>query len=403
MNMTRPAWIITFVLLLLAPAIPPMAVEKTPTLSPKTYRVLQDAEKLLDRGKSGEAIQRLEQLIRETAEDPYAQAVACQALAHAHIDLGDYPAAIPPLERSLDLQALPHEAQRRSRYNLAQLYLANERFSAAVEQLKIWFEETEKPGADAYVLLGSAYLQLNQFKNAISPLRRAIAISEKPNETWYQSLLGAYNELQDYPACVELLQRMLKLFPDRPDYWRQLSAIELMRKNNRQALAAMELGYLNGQLTGERDLLNLAQLYSLLDIPYKAAQLLEKEINQGRIEDTAKHWEQTADAWYRAKEMDASIAAYAKAVARGGDSGLRLRLAQLYLEERQWSKARKRLLEVIESKETKWRDRGWLLLGIACFEENALEQARSAFSEALKFAKTRQQAAQWLTYLDQQT
>ncbi|MEN8180014.1 MAG: tetratricopeptide repeat protein [Pseudomonadota bacterium] len=396
------AWMLLSAMLLLNPTLSLKAADKTPTLSQKTYRTLQSIEEMLDAGQSDQALRRLEELIKETAKRPYAQAIALQSLAHTHIDLGDYKRAIPYLKRSLELQALPDDVQQRSRYNLAQLYMATEKFSAAVELLNHWFANTSEPTAEAYVMLGSAYLQLQQYKKAITPLRQAIKLSNQPNENWYQSLLGAYHELKNYKQCVKLLHSMLKLFPDRASYWRQLSGMELMRKNNKQALAVMELAYLHGHLSTERDLLNLAQLYSLLNAPYKAAQLRENEIQKGRIKATVKSWEQTANAWYQAKEMDNSITAFEKAVARGGGVELRLRLAQLYLETRRWSDAQDRLREILKEKDSKWRDRSWLLLGIACYEGKAMEQARSAFSEALKFKKTQKEAEQWLAFLNKQ-
>ncbi|MDJ0806017.1 MAG: tetratricopeptide repeat protein [Gammaproteobacteria bacterium] len=386
----------------LAPVCWLEAADKTPTLSQRTYQELQSIEGLLDAGKSSQALRRLEKLLDKTAKRPYEQAVTLQSLAHAYIDQGNYQKAIPNLERSLQLKALPDDVQQRSRYNLAQLYLATERFSKAIELLKLWFQDNAAPSPEAYLMLGSAYLQLKQYANAVTPLQKAIRLSQQPKEGWYQSLLGAHYELKDYQQCVNLLHRMLKIFPDNPAYWRQLSGMEMLRKNNRQALAVMELAYLRGHLTQERDLLNLAQLYSLLDTPYKAARLLEKEIERGRLKAKAKTWEQAANAWYQAKELDASIAAYEKAVSKGAGSEVSLRLAQLYLESQRWADAREQLQKIVKAQDTQAKDRSWLLLGIACYEDKAEDQARTAFQQAMKFQKTRNEAEQWLAFLDKQ-
>ncbi len=67
----------------------------------------------------------------------------------------------------------------------------------------------------------------------------------------------------------------------------------------------LELAYLNGLLSSEADLLNLAQLYAERDAPYKAAQLLEKELQKGRLKANRKTWEQTANAWQLARETGA--------------------------------------------------------------------------------------------------
>lgn len=399
----RPELLLIILLILVDCCFTLQAAEQQ-TLSRKTYKVLETTQQWLDAGKSDQAVKRLEQLVTETAKWPYEQAIALQSLAHAHIERNDYPAAILYLKRSLDLQALPEDAQQRGRYNLAQLHMATESFAAAVELLTQWFQHAESPKADAYVMLGSAHLQQEQYKEAIPPLHKAIELNEEPNESWYQSLLGAYHELEDYSQCVKLLHKMLKLFPDRHDYWRQLASIELMQQHYSAALAVMELAYLNGHLESERDLLNLAQLYVQRNAPYKAAQLLEKELKSSRIKSNSKTWEQTANAWQQAREMDKTIAALEQAALLRVDPDLSLRLAQLYLESNRWDAAEKTLREFLSKKQpsVEKTNRAWLLLGIACYEGSSPERAISAFSEARKFEKTRNEAEQWLSFLQRQ-
>jgi tetratricopeptide (TPR) repeat protein len=277
--------------------------------------------------------------------------------------------------------------------------MAMERYAAAIEQLDRWFEQAKAPKAEAYVLLGSAHLQLQQYRQAIKPLRQAIALSDKPKEGWYQSLLGAYYEAKQYKAAANLLRRMLRLFPENPGYWRQLAGIELLRQRQAEALAVMELAYLNGQLSSQQDLLNLAQLYAQRDAPYKAGQLLEHELQRGRIKANRKTWEQTANAWQLAREMTRSVNALEQALSYESNPALSLRLARLYLETGRWAAAEKTLRRFLKRAKGKQTDQAWLLLGIACHEADAPEQAKQAFSEALKFSNTREQAEQWLSFL----
>ena len=374
--------------------------DESPTVSQQTYRVLQEAQELLDKGQSSKAVQSLEALVKQTGNSPYEQAVALQSLANVHIERNNYASAIPPLKRSVELSALPTQAQQQARYNLAQLYMATDRFAPGIEQLKLWFKQAKSPRAEAYLLLGSAHLQLKQYRQAIEPLRQAIKLSKKPNEGWYQSLLGAYYEAKQYGDAVKLLHRMIRLFPDSTDYWRQLSGIEMLRKRYAEALAVMELAYLNGQVNSEQDLLNLAQLYAERDAPYKAAQLLEKELDRGRIKSNRKAWEQTANAWQLARELEPTVHALEKALSYERNPDLTLRLARLYLEVNRFDAAEKTLRRFLKDSKGKQTDQAWLLLGIACHEGKSIEQAKQAFSQALKSAKTRNQAQQWLSYLE---
>jgi tetratricopeptide (TPR) repeat protein len=400
MTSPRPWGLTPIILALLLGFVTITRADEPPTVSQRTYQILQEAQQLLDRGQSAKAVQRLETLAEKTAQSPYEQAVALQSLAHAHIERDDYAAAISPLRRSVELEVLPAEAQQQARYNLAQLYMATERFTPAIEQLKRWFKQAKAPPAAAYMLLGSAHLQLKQYRQAIEPLRQAIALSNKPNEGWYQSLLGAYYESKQYKQAVKLLHRMLRLFPDGTEYWRQLAGIELLRQRYTEALAVMELAYLNGRLSGQQDLLNLAQLYAQRNAPYKAAQLLEDELQKGRLKASRKTWEQTANAWQQARELEPTIMALEQALRFERDPQLTLRLARLYLEVGRWQAAEQTLRLFLKHAQGEQTDQAWLLLGIACQEGNSLQQAREAFSEALKSAKTREQAELWLNFLE---
>ena len=376
-------------------------IAATPVLSRHAYQTIQSAQALLSAGKTIQAIKALKKLVDTTAARPYEQAVALQSLAHAEMSRDRPAAALELLERSLALAALPDDAQQRTRYNLAQLYMVTERFAPAVEQLQQWFAKEAQPTAEAHALFGSAHLQLKHYRSAVEPLRQAIALSKQPRESWYQSLLGAHSELKQYDQCAKLLRTMLKLFPTHGAYWRQLAGIELLRQRYRDALAVMELAYLRGHLESERDLLNLAQLYAQRNAPYKAAQLIEKEIAAGRIRSKRENWEQAANAWYQARETERSIAALKNAINHvGAKASLELRLAQLYFESEQWRPAENALLSVIKGKLTDAEaGRAWLLLGIVRHNREAFENAKAAFFEAAKLSATKEDAANWLAYL----
>lgn len=380
----------------------PLQAEDEPTLSKQTYQVLKSTQQWIETGETRRAVNRLKALVKETAGRPYDQAVVLQSLAHARLAGEAYAAAIPDLRRSLELDVLPQAAEQNIRLNLAQLYLATEAFPSAIELATLWLQYAETPRAKVYVLLGSAHYQLKQFKEAISPLRKAIVLSESPKESWYQSLLSAYNEVEDYSNAVSLLHTMLKRFPERSAYWRQLAGIEMLRERYPEALAVMELAYLRGHLETERDLRNLAQLYIHGEAPYQAAQVIEQGISDGLIQADRKHLELAANAWYQAREHQRAIGALERALAADPDPELGLRLAQLYISTQQWANAEQSLRQLIDQKSLpdKRMAKAWLLLGIARYERDSLEEAKNAFLAASQEISIRPEAEQWLAFLE---
>lgn len=378
--------------------------EQKQQLSQQTYESIMAAQKALDTGNTKKAITDLQRLAEELAEKPYEQAVVLQSLAHAHIARDNYAAAIPPLKHCIDLAALPEEPQQRARYNLATLYMATEKFGKAIDLLGTWFTQAREPKPEAYVMLATAHLQRKQYREAIKPLRTAIDMTTAPKESWYQSLLGAHSELKEYNRCAELLHLMLKLFPERTSYWRQLVGIQLTREKYQDALAVMELALLRGQLETEQEYLNLAQLYMHLNAPFKAAKLIEVQMKKGLLKASSKNWEYAANAWLLAREIEKAINALEQAIKGTGNSDLTLRLAQLYIEHEQWTKAADQLRRLLKDKKLQGNKAGraWLLLGIAEIKSQESQRAFTAFTQAAKHPKTREPATQWLSYLNNQ-
>jgi len=372
-------------------------------LSQQTYRVLKAAQEVQGTGEAGKAIRDLNNLVLKLEQKPYEQAIVLQTISHMHIANEDYATAIPPLRRSIKFKALPAEPQRQAEYNLIRLYMATEGFAKAIDQLKLWLAQEEKPQVEAYVMLATAHLQLGQYQEAIEPLRLAIGMSKEPKESWYQSLLGAYSELKRYPQCVGLLQSMLRLFPDNQIYWRQLAGIQLLQKQYPDALATMELAHLRGHIGTEQEFLNLAQLYLYLNAPYKAARLIESEVGSGGLGKTEKNWEHADNAWLLARETKKSVLSLEKARAVSHNPGLGLRLAQLYIETGRWAEAGNTLNTIISDGRLNSTDTGqaWMLLGIVLHENRALDESRVAFEQATKYHKTASNARQWLAFLDQ--
>lgn len=391
-------WFLTLLLLLTGS----LQAATKPVLSKQSFRILQQTQEWLDGGETARAVERLGQLVRETAEKPYEQAIVLQNLGYAQIVGEDYPKAIVSFRRSLGLNRLPEHVQQELRYNLAQLLMAGSDFSAAIDVLQQWLKQSEAPTAEAYVMLGSAYLQTRQFKPGIAAFEQAIALSSAPRESWYQNLLAAYSEVKDTPSCIRLLNTMIRKFPARATYWQQLAAMELSRQHYAEAVAVMELAYKRGYLKSERELLNLANLYAYLKAPFKSARLLEDGISSGRITPSKKNLEQGANAWYQAREYQRAIALLERAVTDDRDPPLALRLSQLYMADRQWAGAERnlRLLLAGESSDKKQSGKAWMLLGITLYEQKKMAEAEKAFLAAGRYpGKQAEEARQWLGFL----
>lgn len=370
------------------------------SLRPLTYQQLTDIHEHIDQQAYDAALSALERLLEDVGEHSYEKVVVLQTLGYVQIGREAYPAAIQAFEQSLALEQLPEEAQQRMRYDLAQLCLNTGKTVRAIQLLEHWFSQVKHADADAYVLLGHAYAQNKQYLKAIDALQQAIKLSEQAHADWYEALLAMHYELRSYRACIPLLKDMIRLFPERQHYWQQLAGIHLMLNNHDAAITALELALRDNALTREQDLTQLAQLYLHSGIPYKAARLLERAMKAGHVNDNAEHLKLIARAWSATGEREQAILALEKATGADPDPELRLQLAQWYFAEERWQAAEGILQSVTSAQvNSKIRAQGWLLLGIARFEQGKTAAAHEAFDKASQLPGVKDMARQWLQFI----
>ena len=380
---------------------PTAAPAAGPGLSPATYESLQRVDELLSADRPASALRELESVYARLGKgDDYDRAQVLRSFGYVHAGLEDYRTAEDHLERSLATGALPAEHARRVLFDLGHLYQATGEYGKAVERLEEWIAQAQEPTAEAWLRLGQAYLQWNRPRKALPALRKAVALAKRPDESWYRLLLSVHYELGQNRECIRLLETMVRLFPPNKLYWQQLAAIHLNGGREHEALAALEVAYREGLLTDGRDILELASLCLALDLPYRSARLLAREMDAGRVKRSARNLERLADAWLRAREAEMAAVALEAAAAHPGSGDLYLRLGRLYVDRHQWGSAAPALEQALARDELEDRGNTSLLLGLAYRELGHADRARRSFIRALEYENSRGSAEQWLALLD---
>jgi tetratricopeptide (TPR) repeat protein len=144
----------------------------------------------------------------------------------------------------------------------------------------------------------------------------------------------------------------------------------------------------------------LAQLYLQQGLPYKAGRLLEGEIARHMLKPDRATQLLVAQAWQTAREPGKAIGVLETTLAASPDPDAYGRLAQLYFSREAWDDAARVLQEGIRVAAEKQRGRLWMRLGVVRYRQGYSEQARAAFEQARRGTETRDQAEQWIRYLD---
>lgn len=372
------------------------------TLDESTWKRLNAAYEDVAEENYDEAFEKLQNMIPRMVNN-YQKAVLNQAMAQVEWARGNYDQALSGFEKAVELDALPDQAHFGLMYQIAQLYYMKDRYDEALDKLALWMCKVpkEKVTDIAYVLQASLYAQKKDWKNVIIAIDTAISMSEEPKESWYQMKLAAHFELEQFPKAAQTLEIMIQNWPDKKTYWVQLSQIYYKIKMSEEALSVMALAYRRDMLDKETDLMYLSNLYSNSEVPVKAAQVLQKGIEDGIVKASKKNWTIVADSWYAAREMENALKAYEKAGQVSEDGEIDLRRAYILVDLERWDEALEAASSALEKggfSENKTGD-AYVILGMSEFNLGNYNNASEAWTRAVKYPKVKKSAQQWLNHM----
>jgi tetratricopeptide (TPR) repeat protein len=277
-------------------------------------------------------------------------------------------------------------------------------YEGVIDRLNSWLAEAESPGPEPYRLLALAYYQLQRCGDALQPIQTAISLVEskdqKVDESWYGLLRVLYYELKDYDKVIEVLKVLIEEYPSK-DYWLMLAAMYGEAGMERHQLGAYEAAYLQGFLQSGDEISLFAQLLLQANVPYRAALVLERAIEDSTIAADARNYRVLSQAWTLAKEDAKAIEALKAAAGLSGDGEPDARLAQAYLNTDAWEKAAESARTALRKGIEKEHE-VQLLLGMALFQLDRFEEAKNAFGAAMTGEASRQLAANWISYIEKE-
>lgn len=371
-----------------------------------TYKQLNAVYELVGEEKYNEAYNELRKLLDRAGKDNYLQAILYQALAQVEWSRNNFDPALQYFEKAVQLDALPDQAHFALMYQIAQLYYMKERYDDALNRLDLWFctAPKEKITSAAYVLKASINANKKDFAEALKAIETAISMDKNPKEQWYLLKLASHYELEQFPQAAETLELMISKWPDKKTYWTQLTQIYYKLKQDEKALSVLALAYRKKLLDTQADIMFLSSLYSNANVPYKAADVLQKGITSGVVEATERHWALVADTWYAAEEMDKALAAYEKAGGAARTGEIDLRRGYILVDLERWPTAKEALSAAISKGGLDERKTGeaYLLRGMTEFNLGNYDAASADWGRASKYPKAREAAQQWMNHLEEE-
>jgi len=379
--------------------------DKQYLLSKETYDMLSVVRSAMEENNYHTAIQKLNIYLDDENIKPYDIAVINQTLGYAYNAQENYKRSIESFVKAVSTNALPDKVTHKLAYIIAQLYIRSEKFTEGLSYLEKWFEKELNPSTEAHLLTASAYYQINQFKKLIPHAKSAIEKSDSPQQSWYELLIAGYFETRMFREAASLLEIMINKYPDNDSYWLQLVAVYQQNKQDKKALAVSELAYEKGILKGD-DIIQLAQTYLYLQLPHKAATILNSELDNEKIDSSKTNIELLSNSWLLAHDEEQAALILERYVSKFNDASLYLKLGHIYIELENWSKAKNSLENVVTDINIENHDlqaTAWLLLGISSYHVKDTHRSTQALNKALNFKETRDHASWWLNQIEEES
>jgi tetratricopeptide (TPR) repeat protein len=377
--------------------------KETVAMSQSVYEDLTEIQELIEAKDYASAQRRIDELRGQKGLSPYELAQIWNITGYSYYLQERYDDAIRAYNQVMAQPELPEALLLSTLKTKAQLQFTQEDYEGALKTVQQLMAAISEPSADVLMLEGQAYFQLGRYDEALTPIKTAIDMyresGQAPKENWLLLLRVIYFEQKDYESMIDVVRELIVYYP-KDTYILTLAGIYSELGDTKKQLALTEVLYEKGYLNTASHITNLANLYLLHGLPYKAATLLEAEMADDIVEANERNLRLLSQAWYQAREDQKAIPPLERAAEISNDGELYIRLAQAYINLEEWDEAAAAVQQGLKLGGLKRNDTANIMLGMALFNQKRLEQARRAFAQAARDNRSERAANQWIAYVD---
>ncbi|MEL7545743.1 MAG: tetratricopeptide repeat protein [Pseudomonadota bacterium] len=359
------------------------ACESTEFTSKNAEFYLKAETEILQNNNPTAALVSLNQL-RAQDLNCYELGAALRLGAAIKIQAGNYLGAVEDLEETLARGYVAEPDKKDIYFNIAQIYLTQDSLEKALSYYDLWMGEGGAPDRDQKWQLAVLNQKLDKFMDSLrwaEEVLEADGRNNAPREV-YDFLIYLYDETDQKAKKAELLELLLAKNPNERRLWDAIAGDYFQADEERKAFEVQKAMYLAGILDKEEEIVRIVNFYNRFDVPFQGAAILEKEINQGRIEKTYARLELLANLYQVAREFERAIPVIEEAAQMSTTGDMYERLGRSYSELQDWEKAEEALQNALNKGGLKDRGLAWVLIGQSRYERDDRAGAREAFRSA---------------------
>ena len=372
-------------------------------VSKAVFDTITKAQERVDEKDYPGALKILQGLYNPDKLTEYEQANVLNYIGFVYYNMDDTVNALRTYEKMVAIPTLEPQLKKQTLYTVAQLQTMQEEYNKALGTLDQWFMMETNPAPEPFILKAQNLYQVKRYPDMIEPVENAMRVAEargkEVKEDWFVLLNFAYFQQENYAKVRDIQKELLVRWPKK-NYWFSLAGAYTELGEESNLINAYASAHTQEMLEKESELVTMAQLFMQREVPYKAGQLLEKEMAAGRVEKSAKNYRLLSQAWQLAMEDAKAIPALTEAARLAEDGELDVRLGNAFLNTGEYDKCVSSVQTGIRKGGLKSPDNAQISLGMCLYNERKYQAAIEAFREAAKTERSRRVANQWISVIN---
>lgn len=389
--------------------------------SAATGEIVNAALQFLNSDQYSAALGELSKAIALPDTNPYERSIIYQMQGQAFYELKQTGSAIQAFENAISAGGLLPNESTQLRLNIGQLLIGEGQYARGAQMIENWERAGNRLQPQHIELLVQAWVSSENYGRAL-PWAERWFNSVNPKERKHFDLLNfLYNNLRQPGKQADIVKQMINRWPEDKTLWDAWASLLANGGREQEAFEVNKMLYLGGALNTESDLLKVVQYYSFYDMPFQAAQILEKELNAGKIRQNAERLVQLSDLYRQAREYKRAIPILEKAAQQSGTGKLYADWGEALYNEGQCVQAETAFKEAINRGFDKGKS--WMLIATCRYEDaqreprevcktstvesrkaavknQKRELAKQAFQNVPSTSRERRNASKWVTFIN---
>ncbi len=323
---------------------PAFAQEEAPVAEPRQFgakagALVSAAQDFMAADQTSAALTEPNKALALEDISSYERGIIYQMQGQGYYELGQLKQAIGAFENAIGSGGLLPNEISGLRVQIAQLLIVDEQYVRGAQMLEDW----DRAGGElkpAHIdLLVSAWVQAERYRRALPWAERWFNTASPKERKHFDLLNFLFNSLEMPAKQADIVKQMINRWPEDRTLWDAWASMLVSGGREDEAFEVSKMLYLGGAYSTPQDFERIVQYYSYYDMPYQAAQILEREMNAGKIQQTSDKLVQLSDLLRQAREYKRAIPILEKAAASSGKGKLFADLGEALYNNGQCDKA----------------------------------------------------------------